>query len=375
MVMHVLQIVSCIIMFFGHTYPIVLAGWLFNGFSAGFGVMLPYTLTSEISTIKLRGVLGNLNNLCQSYGNLLVYGINMIIPPQYLVFTGITLSLLFLVLSPLIAYSPHWLVRKGKRNEAENMLRVLRGAEYSGINQEIKEVLSVTDINVNNKSCMARWKSRQFLIPLGILLIMFGSIGLCGRSAPITHYGPSMFADFGFTISYQIILLFIPIGTAVGYTASVFIAKKLKIKMQFTMSACIMIVAAGLISLAYYLKENSREEEHRKLSSQLFFSFGVFALTLGYGAGYGSITYTAIGELLSPEDKSLGSAIVVSTRMIVTTAALKVYPYVLGVIGYPILFLGHATVILLTTIFVFKFLPDTDDKSMSQIQALYKKKQ
>jgi len=24
-------------MFFGHTYPIVLAGWLFNGFSAGFG--------------------------------------------------------------------------------------------------------------------------------------------------------------------------------------------------------------------------------------------------------------------------------------------------------------------------------------------------
>ena len=35
----------------------------------------------------------------------------MIIPPQYLVFTGITLSLLFLVLSPLIAYSPHWLIR------------------------------------------------------------------------------------------------------------------------------------------------------------------------------------------------------------------------------------------------------------------------
>ena len=45
---------------------------------------------------------------------------------------------------------------------------------------------------------------------------------------------------------------------------------------------------------------------------------------IGYGAGFGSITYTAIGELLSPEDKSLGSAIAVSTRMIITTAALKV---------------------------------------------------
>ena len=41
-------------------------------------------------------------------------------------------------------------------------------------------------------------------------------------------------------------------GTAVGYTASVFIAKKLKIKMQFTMSACIMIVAAGKTLLEYF---------------------------------------------------------------------------------------------------------------------------
>ena len=77
-----------------------------------------------------------------------------------------------------------------------------------------------------------------------------------------------MFAEFGFTIPFQILMLFIPIGkhtvienkigqelyylfchagSAVGYTASVFIAKKLKKKNQFIMAACIMMLSAGYI--------------------------------------------------------------------------------------------------------------------------------
>ncbi|XP_023320285.1 facilitated trehalose transporter Tret1 [Eurytemora carolleeae] len=371
---HVLHIGSCIIMLFGYSYSILLVGWLINGFSAGVGVILPYTLASEISTIKLRGVLANLNNLCQNYGMLLLYGMNMIIPPQYLLFHGITLSLLFLLCSPFIVYSPHWLVRHGKVDEAEKMLRVLRGPDYVGIKHELKEVLAVTDENSNNKSCMKRWTSRQFLIPLGIIMTMFGSIGLCGIDAPINLYGPSMFAEFGFTIPFQILMLFIPTGSAVGYTASVFIAKKLKKKNQFILAASIMAFSAGLISLSYYLKDLSQAESFYKLCSQILFSIGVFGLMSGYGAGYGSVTYTIPGELLAPEDKSIGGASAESTRMIVTAIVLKVYPDILDVIGTPIMFMGHALAIILAGLFVFKFLPDTDDKSISEIQALFKKK-
>ena len=41
---------------------------------------------------------------------------------------------------------------------------MLRGAEYSGINQEIKEVLSVTDINVNNKVKSNLFKKIGFML-------------------------------------------------------------------------------------------------------------------------------------------------------------------------------------------------------------------
>ena len=44
----------------------------------------------------------------------------------------------------------------------------------------------------------------------------------------------------------------------------------------------------------------------------------------GFGAGYGSVVYTLPGELLAPEDKSIGGAAGEASRMIVTAIALKV---------------------------------------------------
>ncbi|XP_023348032.1 facilitated trehalose transporter Tret1-like [Eurytemora carolleeae] len=188
---NLLQIGSCILMWIAYTFPILLSGWLLNGFSAGLGIMPSYTLVSEISTIKLRGVFANLNILYSNYGWLLLFAVNMTIPPEYLLLLGITLSVLFLLLSPFIVYSPHWLVRNGKIKKAREMLRILRGPEYAGIEEEINEILAATKKYFRNKNgCMDRWTTPQTLIPLGIVVTMFGSIGLCGRGAPLNFYGP-----------------------------------------------------------------------------------------------------------------------------------------------------------------------------------------
>ena len=43
-------------------------------------------------------------------------------------------------------------------------------------------------------------------------IIKMYNLGLCGLDAPITFYGPKMFAEFGFHIPYQYVVLMIPIG-------------------------------------------------------------------------------------------------------------------------------------------------------------------
>ena len=49
-------------------------------------------------------------------------------------------SALFLLLSPLLCESPHFLIRKGRLQEAERVYQRLRGKAYTGIAQEIAEV-------------------------------------------------------------------------------------------------------------------------------------------------------------------------------------------------------------------------------------------
>ncbi|XP_023326132.1 uncharacterized protein LOC111699642 isoform X2 [Eurytemora carolleeae] len=336
---NLLQSGSCFIMLVGLNFPILLTGWLLNGFSAGLGRMPAYTLTSEISTIRLRGVLAILNSICKSYGQLLLYVVNILVPPEYLLLVGITLSLSFLLLSPFIVRSPHWLLRNGKMIEAEEMLRLVRGPNYSGVEEELINILSViTKQNNACKSCIGRWTSSDFLLPFGIIVALFGSI-----------------------------------GSAFGYTASLFIARQLKKKSQFLLGASIMIVSSGLISISYLIKKTSCDESYYVLLSKIFFMIGVFGITLGFGAGYGSVVYTLPGELLAPEDKSIGGAAGEGSRMIVTAIALKVYPHILAVLGFPLLFFTHVFATILSAIFVSKFLPDTDNKSLSEIQALLKK--
>ncbi|XP_023326131.1 uncharacterized protein LOC111699642 isoform X1 [Eurytemora carolleeae] len=371
---NLLQSGSCFIMLVGLNFPILLTGWLLNGFSAGLGRMPAYTLTSEISTIRLRGVLAILNSICKSYGQLLLYVVNILVPPEYLLLVGITLSLSFLLLSPFIVRSPHWLLRNGKMIEAEEMLRLVRGPNYSGVEEELINILSViTKQNNACKSCIGRWTSSDFLLPFGIIVALFGSIGLVGRDVPVNFYGPSMFAEFGFLIPFETIMILIPCGSAFGYTASLFIARQLKKKSQFLLGASIMIVSSGLISISYLIKKTSCDESYYVLLSKIFFMIGVFGITLGFGAGYGSVVYTLPGELLAPEDKSIGGAAGEGSRMIVTAIALKVYPHILAVLGFPLLFFTHVFATILSAIFVSKFLPDTDNKSLSEIQALLKK--
>ena len=50
----------------------------------------------------------------------------------------------------------------------------------------------------------------------------------------------------------------------------------------------------------------------------------------GFGAGYGSVIYTLPGELLAPEDKSIGGAAAEASRMIVTAITLKVFLFCLN---------------------------------------------
>merc|ERR1719234_476753 len=99
-----------------------------------------------------------------------------------------------------------------------------------------------------------------------------------------------------------------------------------------------------------------------------------FVFTLSYGAGMGGVTYAMPGELLGPRDKMLGSSLPQCLRMLATAALLKVYPSLLTLYGLPLLLLLHSTLLLAAAFFVLKFLPETRNRSLTEIHQHFSRK-
>jgi len=368
MLSNILTILSTGMMKYSTSYIFLLIGRLISGFSVGLGLLIPIILLSEISTIKTRSSLANTCNLAINFGGLAIYLFNMVVPAEHLAFTIMGLSGVFIVMYYFLAESPHWQIRTGRTEEAKANYSYLRGPGYDGLEAEIHEVIQVTQ--KSSTESRNRWTSRSFLHPMGILAFLFSVIGLCGIDAPITIYGPRMFADFGFHIPYQYIVLMIPFGSFIGYIVAVPLLAIMKKKNQFNMSALVMAAAAALVGVAYFIKDM----EDYKLMSQALLAGGSMGLTFGYGIGLGSVIYCLPGELLAPEDKAIGTALAEFFRLIWTAGLLKVYPLCLSLVGYPPMFAFHSTILLLSVWFVYSYLPETKDKCLSELQALFQNK-
>jgi len=362
---NILTILSTVMMQQSTSYILLLIGRLISGFSVGLGILIPIILLSEISTIKTRSSLSNTCNLAINFGALAIYLFNMVMPPELLSYSIIAPSIGFLALSYFLPESPHWQISTGRTEAAKENYSYLRGSDYEGLEAEVNEVLQVKERAVSgNKS---RWTSRGFLHPMGILAFLFSTIGLCGLDAPITFYGPKMFAEFGFHIPYQYVVLMIPIGSFIGYIVAIPLLAIMKKKHQYNMCALFMALSTACLGGAYYIEPN----ENMKYIAQVLLSFGALGVTFGYGVGLGSVVYCLPGELLAPEDKALGVACAEFFRLIWTAGILKVYPLCLSLVGYPIMFGFHTSILLVSVWFVWCYLPETKDKSLSELQAMF----
>lgn len=189
----VLSILGFTIMFYSHAFWLLALGRSVNSFSIGFGSMMPYILVSEITTIKARAPTAVVNTLAFAFGGLFAFLVAHLLPLAYLLHTSVILSILFLLLSPLLPESPHFLARQGDIAEAKQVLVWLRGKAYEGVDREIEEVLALCQV----KGEVARWRQKTFLHPLALLLTLFAFVSLSGLDCPLNFYGPSIFADFG----------------------------------------------------------------------------------------------------------------------------------------------------------------------------------
>ena len=119
------NILGFLVMYLSTDFLLLAAGRCISTFGIGAGVMMPFVLISEISTIKARAPLSVINTLSISIGILATFVFVFIFPAHLLIFFSSGLSLLFLLTSPFLPESPHFLIRRGKLEEARKVINMM----------------------------------------------------------------------------------------------------------------------------------------------------------------------------------------------------------------------------------------------------------
>eukprot|EP00088_Acartia_fossae_P017229 TRINITY_DN1975_c0_g1_i6.p1 TRINITY_DN1975_c0_g1~~TRINITY_DN1975_c0_g1_i6.p1 ORF type:complete len:198 (-),score=25.32 TRINITY_DN1975_c0_g1_i6:146-661(-) len=91
-----------------------------------------------------------------------------------------------------------------------------------------------------------------------------------------------------------------------------------------------------------------------------------------YGLGVGPVPFVLMSEMFGVKYKSEGMAIGMAARCLVAFSQLKVFVNLRTIIGVDGIFLIHSILNVLAAIFVFLVLPETRNKSMSELEDIWK---
>ena len=129
----------------------------------------------------------SINTLMENLGWLIGTSLGLLVPLEYYSLFLCLPSVLFLSVCWLLVESPMWLVRKDRKEEAVNSLRLLRG-EKCVVDEEIAEMQNILEKEKKTREDKSKWsliKSRTFLYPslltsIAYALSVLSGIEVCG---------------------------------------------------------------------------------------------------------------------------------------------------------------------------------------------------
>jgi len=358
------QMLGCLLIYCSYSYVTLLIALSIAGTTTGMAMLPSYTLLAEMSLIRLRGTFGSLNSLNVSVGILFGMVMSLLVPVHALSLAIMAPSVLFLCLFWILPESPLWLAREGREEESRAVLQWLRGRHYC-VEPEFKEMEAVyseemTRREEEKESGGSKKLDRTLLLPLGIMCSLFTIQALAGCDT-MSYYAITIFSDWDMKASTIAIIYQITI--TLGYVISPFVMARVDTRPQFMTALLVSAVAQVCMSVSLYLPS---------CSFLAMPSLVVAGLT--YGLGVGPVPFVTMSVIFPQRYKSLGMSVGQITRALVVTLQLKAFPYLVSWVGMSGLFLCHATFLVLGTVFTLFLVPETRNKSLSELEKIFSRK-
>ncbi len=341
-----------------------------GGLGVGMASMLAPLYISEMAPAENRGRLVTFYQLAIVIGINVIYFVNLLIAQmgdatwnielgwRYMLGSEIIPAGLFLILLFFVPESPRWLAKQSRDTESLSILTKINGAEKAQeVMEEIKHSLQEEEGTIRELF----EPGMRIALLVGVVLAIFSQI--TGINA-IIYYAPEIFKSVGFGAESALLQTVIIGLTNTAFTfVAIWLMDKAGRRLLLIWGVTGMVICLFGMGASFYFN----------LSSGPILLLFILGFIASFASSLGPIPWVLISEIFPT--KIRGTAMSFSIVMLWFGVVLitQFFPVLLERVGgaYTFwIFMINAIILLL---FIIKFVPETKQKTLEEIEQSWKK--
>lgn len=342
-----------------------------GGIGVGLASMLSPLYIAEIAPAKIRGKLVSMNQFAIVFGMLVVYFVNYYISRQgddnwlntvgwrWMFASEVIPATLFLIMLFFVPDTPRSLVLKSKSEKALEVLSKVNGLE------EAKVILT----DIQNTVVSHSGKLFSYGIPvivIGVLLSVFQQfVGI----NVVLYYAPEIFKSMGSGTDASLLQTIIVGAVNLLFTVlAILTVDKFGRKPLMIIGALGMAFAMFALGTAFYLKSVG-------IGALIFMLIYVASFAMSWGP----VCWVLLSEIFPNRIRGRALAVAVAAQWISNYLVSWTFPmmdknsYLLEQFNHGFAYWIYGVMSVLATILVWKFVPETKEKTLEEMENLWKK--
>lgn len=279
--------------------------------------------------------------------------------------------------------TPTWLLSKGRTKEAENSLRRLRGVPASAdmppsVSNEFETILQKykdkpSESEQPKKNLVKMLFSRRTLIPFIIMFTFFFCQQFSGIFV-IIFYAVQIVQKAGVVWDAYLVTIIIGLTRLIVTIAMSYVSKRYGRRPPAIVSGAGMTISMCSLAVFLYLKNTHKISQEAALTWNWIPAVALIIFIFMCTVGFLTLPWAMIGEVYPSEVRGLIGGITTSSAYFFNFVVVKIYPQMLETLSDHGVFFFYGIVAAFGTVFVTMYLPETQGKSLLEIEEYFNKK-